>query len=669
VNGGTLIANNAQSLGTIDAGTIINAGTLNIAGVAISEGITMNAGTLAGSGVANLNGAVTFSSGIGKTISAFAGSNFTLNGTINGTGSLFTSGTGTINFNGEIGNLTPLTNVNMGTNTVINNSIRTLGAQTYSSPITLTAARNFTSSSSNITFNSTVDGAHDLVISAAGNITFASAVGSLTPLSSLVATSSNINMNGSAVTTTGNQTYNGLLNLGAATTTLTMTGSASSAININNGVSGNQNLALLGSGTSNDSFNLTGSIGVNDLTLNGGAGGNDSLSLNSGGAQTFTLIANNAGIITGVTGVTGTASFTNIQNLTGGSNSDNFVLNAGTTLGGAINGGSGTNSLALDDGTATWTVNGVNAGSLTNLGGGFSNIQNLIGGTGSDTFIIAGGSVVSINGGGGANSLSAANGANNTFNITGANAGSLSGYVTAFSNIQSLTGSTGANTFNFADNASISGLLNGGANTANNTLNYTAYTTGINVELGTLLGDIFDGTVTNHLSATISSFQNIGTINSNLAQTNTMTLPNKVNTLFVTDAAIGYINDPLFFNGFTQFTALGAGNIVNVTVPASINFTNNTVTINGVTMVFNNFTISGFTPPAPTNTSTVNPAQIVQQPTANSDANGPVATAPQWMTTGSVVNQDLNQMLNQITEDYETQLNQTRINPYCFAGS
>lgn len=667
INAGSILANNSQSLGTSAGGTIVNSGaTLTVAGVSIADALTLNDATLAATGATTLTGAINLGTATSNNITS--ASSLVISQNVNGGGSLSTSGAGTTTFNGNLGNSTALSSINTGANTVINGSVTTSGGQTFANVISLTANRTFTSTAGNIVFNNTIDGGFDLTVNSAGGITFGSALGAGTTLNSLTANGSSINLNGGAVTTSGSQTYNGALSLGSDTT-LSTTGSGSNTIAINSGVSGNQNLTLAGAASSSDTFILSSSIGVNNLVVSGGAGGNDSLSVNSGGTQTFTVIANNAGVITGVNGVTGTASFSDIQNLTGGSGNDNFVMNAGTSLSGAVNGGSGTNSLSLTNGTATWTVNATNAGTLTNLGGGFSNIQNLIGGASSDTFIISGGgSVSSINGGGGANSLSAANGANNTFNITGSNTGSLTSYVNSFSNIQSLTGSSAANSFVFADNASVSGLIDGGSDTASNTLSYTAYNSNINVALGTIVGDIFDGTITNHLGATISSFQNIGTINTNTTQTNTITLPNKSNTLFVTGSAAGYINDPLFFSGFTQFTAPGAGNIVNVTVPASINLTNNTVTINGVTMTFNNFTINGAPAPTPTST-TNNAAQIVQQPSANSDANGPVVSGAEWILTGNVVSQDLSQMLNQITEDYEAQLNKTKINPYCFAGS
>ena len=85
-----------------------------------------------------------------------------------------------------------------------------------------------------------------------------------------------------------------------------------------------------------------------------------------------------------MTGVTG--GFSNIANLVGGTGTDSFTLSGGT-LSGAIDGGvTGVNTLTGDNVANSWTISGTDAGSVTGIGGGFSNISTLIGGTGDDTF-------------------------------------------------------------------------------------------------------------------------------------------------------------------------------------------------------------------------------------------------------------------------------------------
>ncbi|MHB1947848.1 MAG: beta strand repeat-containing protein, partial [Gammaproteobacteria bacterium] len=134
-----------------------------------------------------------------------------------------------------------------------------------------------------------------------------------------------------------------------------------------------------------------------------------------------------------------TLSFTNFQNLVGGTINNNgdgaaFIGNTGGFLGGP----------------------GVVGGSLVN----------------SDTFILSGGTLSgSITGGTGTNTLVADNVANN-FQITGENSGKVTGVAGGFSNIQNLTGGTSNNTFTFMPNGVIDGTIDGGNTTATNTLDY-----------------------------------------------------------------------------------------------------------------------------------------------------------------------------------------------------
>src|SRR5260370_18769281 len=75
-----------------------------------------------------------------------------------------------------------------------------------------------------------------------------------------------------------------------------------------------------------------------------------------------TFIGPDVGQIFNVTGgdagTVGTTSFTQVGNLTGGTGADSFVLSGGT-LSGAINGGLGSNTLA---GSTTYVVTGADSG-------------------------------------------------------------------------------------------------------------------------------------------------------------------------------------------------------------------------------------------------------------------------------------------------------------------
>src|SRR5262249_29878209 len=67
------------------------------------------------------------------------------------------------------------------------------------------------------------------------------------------------------------------------------------------------------------------------------------------------------------------------------------------------------------------------------------------------------------------------------WSITGANAGGVGGID--FTNVQNLTGGSGADTFTFGDGTGVTGVINGGGGT--NTLDYSFYRTGVTVNLPT----------------------------------------------------------------------------------------------------------------------------------------------------------------------------------------
>jgi len=68
----------------------------------------------------------------------------------------------------------------------------------------------------------------------------------------------------------------------------------------------------------------------------------------------------------------------------------------------------------------------------------------------------------------------------------------------AFVNIENLTGGSGSDTFVFSDGAAVTGIIDGGDGI--NTLDYSAYTTGVTVDLG---ASIATGT------AGLSNIQNV----------------------------------------------------------------------------------------------------------------------------------------------------------------
>src|SRR5207245_932037 len=117
-----------------------------------------------------------------------------------------------------------------------------------------------------------------------------------------------------------------------------------------------------------------------------------------------------------VTGVAG--GFVSIGNLTGGTGNDSFQL-AGGTLSGAVTGGAGIDTLIADNVANAWTITGPNAGTVTGIAGGFTGIENLTSGNKNDSFTVAGGTLSGTIVGGGGNDTLAGGNVNNVWNITG----------------------------------------------------------------------------------------------------------------------------------------------------------------------------------------------------------------------------------------------------------
>ncbi len=138
-----------------------------------------------------------------------------------------------------------------------------------------------------------------------------------------------------------------------------------------------------------------------------------------------------------------------------------------------VNGSTNNNNFGLS--ASLLTVNGA-ADDLTNL-------QNLTinGQSKNDTLTVQTLPTFSVvfNGGAGTDSVIGPN-ATNTWTITGAGAGTLNGTL-SFSNVENLTGGGGADTFNLNAGQRVSGKIDGGA--GSNTLDYAAYTTAVTVNL------------------------------------------------------------------------------------------------------------------------------------------------------------------------------------------
>jgi hypothetical protein len=267
-----------------------------------------------------------------------------------------------------------------------------------------------------------------------------------------------------------------------------------------------------------------------------------------------------------------------------GSGSDTFALadTGAATQATTFNGGGGSNTLVSANLSNVWAINAASAGTLRSGSeppDSFSNVQNLIGGTGADTFAFANNtaSIGSIDGKAGANTLdfsaqtsaltvtlvgtglNKATGIGRTFSnvgsIVGTGAtnstlvgpngtnvwtinGTNSGIVrsSTFSGFANLTGGTGADTFKFTGSGNITGSLSGGGT---DTLNYSGNGgVAISVNLQTGIASAIGGT-----------FSGISALVGSTAGADTLTAANATNSWSITGANAGNVN------GFT-FSAI-----------------------------------------------------------------------------------------------------------------
>lgn len=220
--------------------------------------------------------------------------------------------------------------------------------------------------------------------------------------------SATVTGNNSGTITGVGGTFSGITNLQG--------GSGSDTFRINNG--GSLSGSITGSGgndtLSYSTYSSPVSVNLQSNTATGVGGTWTGITSFVGGTGNDTLIAANTvnswNITSSNGGSVGSNSFSSFENLTGGSGNDAFTLNGGT-LSGALNGSGGTNTLTGSNGSTTWSLAGTDAGNVTGVSGGYSNIQNLVGGSGNDTFNVADGARVtgSINGGDGTNTIDYSN--------------------------------------------------------------------------------------------------------------------------------------------------------------------------------------------------------------------------------------------------------------------
>jgi Ca2+-binding RTX toxin-like protein len=168
-----------------------------------------------------------------------------------------------------------------------------------------------------------------------------------------------------------------------------------------------------------------------------------------GGSGADTLVGPAAGATWSVTGAdagqVGTVTFSGVENLVGGAGNDTFRFLAAGQVSGSVDGGAGTNRLDYSaDGGQAAAVNLASGSASRIRGGAASGFRNVTALVGSSS---------------GADQLTGAN-ATNLWQLTGANAGRVGAFT--FSAVENLTGGSQTDTFQFSPGGSVSGNIVGG---------------------------------------------------------------------------------------------------------------------------------------------------------------------------------------------------------------
>ncbi len=321
VSAGTLQVSSNNGLGSSAGATNVGSnGRLTLNGVAIgAEPVTLNGpgllgtGAITSNGVASLAGPITLAAD--SVIAPNAGSTLSLGGSLNGPAGLTTGGSGTLNLNGSVGNVSPLAFLTTGATgtTGINASVvRTSGTQSYNNPTTISAGVTLQSTGGNLVATTPVTAVSGtLSLSAAGSVNFNNAGNNFNTVNlnaggnvalrdanaivlgpSSVGGAFAVTANG-AVTQTGAITVGGASTVNAGTGPITLSGA--------NDFGGDIALTTTGTARLNDVNNLTlGASSANTFTATAGAGItlNGSVTATAGGSSIVlagTTFTNNAG--------------------------------------------------------------------------------------------------------------------------------------------------------------------------------------------------------------------------------------------------------------------------------------------------------------------------------------------------------------------------------------
>lgn len=225
-----------------------------------------------------------------------------------------------------------------------------------------------------------------------------------------------------------------------------------------------------------DASTATAVAGFSEMERFVGSAASDTL-VGQNAPNTWNITSANAGDVSGNSVV----AFSGFENLTGNADADMFVFADGASASGMIDGAGGTDTFDYSAYNAAITVN-LQTGAAT-FTGGFASVERFVGGsTNGDTLV-------------------GRNVANN-WHIAAPDAGDIGNpSVLSFNSFENLTGGTANDAFVFANGASMTGTLTGGAGI--DALDYRAYTTAVaavlhsNVatDVGSVLGieNVFGG--------------------------------------------------------------------------------------------------------------------------------------------------------------------------------
>ena len=242
----------------------------------------------------------------------------------------------------------------------LNNSITTSGAQTYAGAVTMGGDATLTAGN-NVTFSSTLNGAHNLVVNATGTTMFGGAVGGNQALASItVDPSGNTNIDTSTMTTTGAQAYNNAVTLTASGATSFTT--SNNNITFDNTVDGPSGMSFA-AGTGLVDF--VGAIGATTAPSSIASTGSGTVTFGGAVGTSSNLVGSIN--IAGASNINGGSVYTSGDQTYSGAvtiNSDTALYGANLNLA-SINGSSGQNLTFNTSGTSS--VSGIIGSNINNL--------------------------------------------------------------------------------------------------------------------------------------------------------------------------------------------------------------------------------------------------------------------------------------------------------------